>query len=169
MTMHHVLLAALLAASNPAAPAQAPQTAAEAAMKAYWDRLPNQLRTSESARERALGARFKAPEDPVGTGKALREAAQAAPTDALVQMIWATVGDRWSGCAAIESCPEQSLAWSRVEPDNGLAWVPVFEAMGKKGDARSIDADIARMAAARYYDDHYIDYWMAWRKAISTG
>jgi hypothetical protein len=169
MTLHTLLFAAMLAANTPAAaPADDAPTAAEAAGLAYWKSLHKELATSTSPRERAMAARPMAFEDPVAGGKVLRAAAQAAPADALVQMLWATVGTAWSGCDAASPCPEQTLAWARVEPDNGFAWLPAFEAAGKERNAEAIDADIARIAKTGRYDDHFIEFWLAYRRAIAA-
>jgi len=152
---------------------QAPETAAtptpaEIAGKAYYDQLSTQMRTSASARERALFARISF-DDPKAGGKALREAAQAAPTDPLVQFLWSTIGSgEWSGCDAASPCPEQAMAWARAEPSNGLAWLPPFNDLYKSGDEKAIDEAIAQMARAQAYDDHVIDAWQAYRKAIAA-
>jgi hypothetical protein len=142
MTTNHLVLAALLAANNPATPAEEP--------------------------ERAFSARPIASVDPVAGGKLLRDAARAAPADALVQMLWSTVGNEWSGCDAASPCPEQVMAWARAEPDNGFAWLPAFDAAGKDREAAAIDADIARIAKATRYDDHFIDFWLSYRRAIAA-
>jgi hypothetical protein len=142
-------------------------TEAERAGKAYADALAQQLRTSTSARERALSARMY-PEDPVGGGKVLREAARAAPTDPLVQFMWATIGKTFSGCDAVSPCPEQTMAWARVEPGNALAWLPPFEALAGSGDEQGIDEAIRRMAHAGSYDDHFVDAWLAFRQAVAA-
>jgi hypothetical protein len=167
MSMNALVLLALLATQTPEE-AAAPPTPAELAAKAWSDNLALQLRTSSSARERALSARMSV-DDPKQAGKVLREAAQAASTDPLVQFLWSSMGPgEWSGCDAASPCPEQSLAWAHIEPDNGLAWLPPFEALYKAGDEKSIDEAIAQMARANRYDDHLVETWLALRKAISA-
>jgi hypothetical protein len=171
MTMNHLvlaaLLAALLAANNSATPAEEPMSAEQVADLAYFKSLHEHLAASSSPRERALAARPIAFEDPVAGGKLLRDAARAAPGDALVQRLWSTVGRQWSGCSAASPCPEQLMAWARAEPDNGFAWLPAFEAAGKDRVGAAIDADIARIAKAGRYDDHFIEFWFAYRRAIA--
>jgi hypothetical protein len=168
MSMHNLLFAALLATTTPATPPpDGPDPVLEAAGKAYWQSLQSTLRGSASPRDRALSAFAGATwEDPASTGKILREAAQSAPSDALVQMMWTTVGPKWGGCDQAAPCPEQSLAWAHAEPDNGFAWLPAFDEIARRGDDKAIDGEIGNMAAARYYDDHFVDFWLAYRKAI---
>jgi hypothetical protein len=60
------------------------------------------------------------------------------------------------------------MAWARAEPDNGFAWLPAFDAAGKDREAAAIDADIARIAKATRYDDHFIDFWLSYRRAIAA-
>jgi len=167
MTIQTLVLAALLATNNPATPAEETISAEQAAGLAYFKSLHEHLAASSSPRERALSARPIASVDPVAAGKLLRDASRAAPADGLVQMLWSTVGKEWSGCDAASPCPEQVLAWANAEPDNGFAWLPAFEAAGKDRDAPAIDADIARIANAGRYDDHFIDFWISYRRAIA--
>lgn len=167
MSLNALALFALLATQAPDE-AAAPPTPGDLAAKAYSEHLALQLRTSSSARERALSARMSY-ENPKQAGKVLREAAQAAPTDPLVQFLWSSMGPgEWSGCDAASPCPEQSVAWAHLEPDNGLAWLPPFEALYKAGDEHAIDEAIAQMARANRYDDHLVDTWQAMRDAISA-
>jgi hypothetical protein len=115
-----------------------------------------------------LSARISV-DDPKGGGKALRGAAQAASTDPIVQFLWSTIGSgEYSGCDAASPCPEQAMAWARVEPDNGLAWLPPLSELSKSGDERAIDEAISEMAHAKVYDDHFVDTWLAFRKAIAA-
>src|SRR5205085_4744441 len=103
--------------------------------------LQAQVRASGTARERAMFLRSTE-----GDTSAVREAAEAAPADPLVQMAASTFGvDR--------------LAWSRVEPGNGLAWVPALA-----DDEATIDGGIARVANAGELDDHFVDAWLAYRE-----
>jgi hypothetical protein len=167
MSMNSLALLALLATASPDDAPSAPPSAADLASKAYSENLGKQLRASTSPRERALGARMYF-DDPTSAGKVLREAAKAAPNDVLVQLQWSTIGSAWSGCDAASPCPEQAMAWARVEPDNGLAWLPAFEALYRSGDERAIDAAIAHMAGAGSFDDHFVDAWLAFRGAIAA-
>ena len=168
MTLKTFALVALLATQAPTTSEEAPDTAAEAAGKAYFNSLQASMRNSGSARERALAARMALVQDPKGTGKALRAAAESAPGDGLVQMLWSGMGQPWNGCDTSSPCPEQALAWSRAEPGNGLAWLPAFQATYKSGNEQAIDAAIARIADAEVYDDHVIDAWSAYRTAIAA-
>jgi hypothetical protein len=161
----NLVVSAMLATAAPAGVGPDAPTEADRAGKAYADSLAQQLRTSTSARERALSARMYF-DDPAGGGKVLREAARAAPTDPLVQFLWATIGHTFNGCDAASPCPEQTMAWARVEPGNGLAWLPPFEALARAGDEQAIDEAIHRMAHAGGYDDHFVDAWLALRGAI---
>lgn len=170
MNMRHLVFAALLVANMPSAsasaedpPASAAEVAEEAAGRAYLASLHGQLAASKSPRERALATRLHLAEDRSGDARVLRAAAQAAPEDPLVQMLWSG-----SDCEADASCPEQKLAWARLEPDNGFAWMPDFEGRGEHADARAIDADIARIAAAPRFDDHLVDFWLAYRRIYAA-
>ena len=40
--------------------------------------------------------------------------------------------------------------------------------MARNADDQAIDAGIAKIAAARYYDDRFVDFWLAYRKAIAA-
>jgi hypothetical protein len=157
MAIKVLALAALLATQVPAESAEAPETAAEAASKAYWASLQAGMAASRSPRERAFAAQGTFL-DRADDG-ALRSAAQSAPGDALVQMLWSTSGDG-SG--------ERARAWEIVEPGNGFAVMTTFRAEARSADDRTIDAGIARIAAAEGYDDHLVDYWRAYRRAIAA-
>jgi hypothetical protein len=150
-----VLTTLLLLASLATAPGDdegVAETAAERAGRAYTNGLLAAIRANGSPRERALFARLdlEASTDPM---TALRTAAQAAPADALVQMTWSTLGG-------------DASAWSRVEPENGLSWIPLVEGLPR--DGKQTDAAIARIAEAPGYDDHFAETWLAFRHAIAA-
>jgi hypothetical protein len=169
MSLHHLILAALLVATTPKEAAPEARTAVESAGEAYWNSFQSQMRESPSPRERAMLARFNPLDDPAAMGRAMHAAAQAAPTDPLVQMLWSSVGERWSGCPASSPCPEQAMAWARVEPENGLAWVNAFVAVESKTmDDKQVDAAIAGIAGKTRYDDHLIDFWLSYRNALAA-
>lgn len=145
-----LLLAAL--ATAPGDTDAAAETAAEAAGRAYTDSLLADVRANGSPRERALFARIGEDSSTI-LEATLRTAAQSAPADGLVQMLWSTQGG-------------DALAWSRAEPANGLAWLPLLESMPR--DGKETDAAIARIAEASHYDDHFADAWLAVRIAIAA-
>lgn len=89
----------------------------------------------------------------------LRNAAAAAPDDALVQWVAMTaMPGAGGGCAAPQTLPANLDAVLRLESDNGLAWLPVLGQAWQSKDALAIDSVLARMAAATRYDDHSIEY-----------
>ena len=163
------MLAALLATHVPTEEPPVPPTAIDAQAEAYSNALYARMSKSDSPRERALVARVLVLQDkPRGT-RLLLEAAQAAPADGLVQMLWTAIGPEWSGCPERTPCPEQPLAWARAEPDNGLALASAFESNeGKSGDDKLIDVAISRIAKSKYYDDHTIDAWNVFRAAYAA-
>lgn len=149
MALTTFVLLALLA-SVPGDADEAADTAADAAGRAYMNSLFADIRASGSPRERAL---FAHADPSIDSKAALRAAAQAAPADPVVQMLWSTQdGD--------------ALAWPRVEPANGLAWLPLVKALPR--DGKETDAAIARIAEAADYDDHFVDAWLAVRHAIAA-
>ncbi|WP_386068526.1 hypothetical protein ACFJIW_01805 [Tahibacter sp. UC22_41] len=89
----------------------------------------------------------------------LRNAAAAAPDDALVQWVAMTaMPGAGGGCAAPQTLPANLDAVLRLESDNGLAWLPVLGQAWQSKDALAIDSVLVRMAAATRYDDHSIEY-----------
>ncbi|MCQ4165936.1 hypothetical protein [Tahibacter harae] len=105
------------------------------------------------------------PLDPAYSGKVraelLRNAAAAAPDDALVQWVAMTAmpGDGGKvGCAAPAGLPANIDNVLRLESDNGLAWLPVLSHAYQNDDALGMDAALARMAAAERFDDHVDDF-----------
>lgn len=95
-------------------------------------------------------------------GVLLRKAAEAAPDDRLVQALWAAAPEQGSGCEQRKPCPERAMAFARLEPDNGAAWMPVLEQAWRAKDSRAVDAALARMAVASRYDDLFVEATVAW-------
>jgi hypothetical protein len=50
----------------------------------------------------------------------------------------------------------------RLQPDNGSAWVPVFNAAWKANDSAAAESALARMALARHFDEQYATVFKAW-------
>jgi hypothetical protein len=179
MIVLHLVIAAVLAAQTPPVdvPAEPVETEAElqaaARGRAYSVALGKVLSTSASPRERALGTRFylDSPTDAntAAGARALREAAAAAPSDVLVQAMWATASEAESGCDAASPCPERLLAQARAEPGNGLAWLPAFGGLDSKASEAEIESLLAKLAFADHYNDHFADYVGAWARAIASG
>jgi hypothetical protein len=151
MVLTTLLLLASLATA-PGADEGVAETAAERAGRAYTRGLLADIRASGSPRERALFARVD-PDASADAMTTLRAAALAAPADAVVQMFMSGIGG-------------DASAWSRVEPDNGLAWIPLMEGLPR--DGKDTDAAIARIAEAPGYDDHFVETWLAFRNAIAA-
>lgn len=172
--MIELMLAAMLAVQSPAEAAQ--EQAEEAAARVNIEkvkRIATSLREAPSARERALGAtmplalteqeRFV---DDARSGEILRQAAEQARGDPLVQMLWALAPDKASGCDERNPCPGRRDALARLEPDNGFAWTPALKDAVKSGDAGAVDAALARIAEATRYDDYFVQGWQAWMAAL---
>lgn len=153
MSLGYLLVAATLAASPPSTETESP---GQAAARSYQETLVARLRASESPRERAIAERFAVQD----SGPALQKAAADAPGDVLVQMLWSIRTGKRSDA--------QAMAWALAEPGNGLAWASEFEAHAANADAATVDEAIARLAAAQTWDDHLVDAWDAYRRAIAT-
>jgi hypothetical protein len=125
------------------------------------------LRSSTRPRDWALAA--SATPDPsrtIGAATAhfdgdLFRAAQAAPSDTLVQWLAANYGDT--------STPENASrraaaidALTRLEPDNGAAWMQALAAAAERSDDTAVDDALARMAEGPRFDDHFVDVVHAW-------
>ena len=149
MTLATFALVALLAANSPHGGHEASDAAVDASEDSWVKALLAEMRTTGSPRERALFAWTGA--DEVAADEALRAAAQSAPADVLVQMFRSSNGG-------------DPQAWSRLEPSNGLAWIPLLEEL--PGDGEETDAAIARIASATDYDDHFTEAWLAYDRAI---
>ncbi len=147
-----------------ASPPTASQQADQAAYQAYMRDLLHTLRSSTSPRSRALASQLlmvvpaadgsdPASAEQATSGALLRQAAQAAPDDALVQSLWANVDPRLSGCDDKNPCPQRADALAKVQPDNAVAWIPVLDAAYQRKDAAGVDAALTNMAQAHVYDD----------------
>jgi hypothetical protein len=160
--MLSIVLVSLLAASNPAA------TVVPDEDVAYFEeaqRFARSLRASSSPRDRAFGAMLGVEDGSDGSpvnGRTLREAAQAAPADVLVQAMWAMRSSKADACDASSPCPDRRFAQARLEPDNGLAWIMGLNDLDPVKDAKEYDALLAKVVAAGYLDDHYTDFVQAW-------
>jgi hypothetical protein len=99
-------------------------------------------------------------------GALLRKAAEAAPTDRLVQWIWAIAPVELSGCTAASPCRNRGSALAKLEPDNGAAWVPAVADAARFHDASRTDDALVHMAAATRYDEAFRDAKSAWLDAF---
>ena len=134
------------------------------ALAAQLDRL---LAMSRSPRDQALrwdvgrwapGTGTGAP-----TGRAsLHDAAAHAPSDRLVQWLWARASPAESGCPGARACPGRAQALAKLEPGNGAAWMPVLEQAWDAEDDAAIEAALSRMAQAASFDDLFAEYAGAW-------
>jgi len=92
----------------------------------------------------------------------LHDAAAHAPSDRLVQWLWARASPAESGCLGARACPGRAQALANLEPGNGAAWMPVLEQAWDDEDDAAIDAALSRMAQAKNFDDLFADYAGAW-------
>jgi hypothetical protein len=153
------------------------QQANLAAVARYQHGLEESLRASASPRDWALSAtvmhsdeRSDGPDGPLPSdasrGALLRKAAEAAPTDRLVQWLWAIAPAELSGCNAASPCVNRGNALAKLEPDNGAAWVPAIADAAQFRDAARMDDALAHMAAATRYDEAFRDARSAWLDAF---
>lgn len=147
---------------------EARAAAAEAAQRQLWETIARE----GTPRDRALVARLPWPGDSyvaghtVRTGRLLREAAMQAPADELVQWLWASAPDEWSGCDARHPCPERSMALARLTPDNALAWGPVLDHASAEHDRAALSDALDRMAASSRFQDPFPLVVDAWRDLL---
>jgi hypothetical protein len=172
------------AAARPQAdrPTDAPLAITPAEQRELKEALPRYLRSLEAGmrsskfpRDRALSTQvmqFDAPfympamgTDPT-RGELLRNAAEAAPRDHLVQWIWANASAGASGCTHANPCPDRGRALAKLEPDNGAAWIPAVAFAFQDHDEGGTDEALARMAAAKGYDDKAHELEEAWDEII---
>jgi hypothetical protein len=175
MSLSSLVLSALLATASPAtATATATEIAPSPGESAFPGQLWNSLRSSGSPRERALSIFVGNPDwqsaSEAGVraaeGLRLREAADAAPTDPIVQLMWASAAEDRSGCDAAHPCAGRRLAFARLQPDNGAAWMPALNEAEQAGDAARVDDALAKMAKAQRFDDLYVEAWQAWKDIV---
>lgn len=141
----------------------------------FWHSLLPMLRASKNARDRALSTQTDAlsyelrddDTSALGSRKVLaallRGAAKAAPDDALVQWLWASALEDDSGCDARDPCPLRAHALLRLQPDNGLAWVPVFNEAWSSKDIATAASVLAKIAASKRFDEQNgaaLNAWM---------
>jgi hypothetical protein len=150
------------------------QRANLAAVARYQNGFEESLRASASPRDWALSATVMhsdeqsdgpSPAD-ASRGALLRKAAEAAPTDPLVQWLWAIAPAEISGCTAASPCMNRGNALAKLEPDNGAAWVPAVADAVRFHDAQRTDDALAHMAAATRYDEVFRDSKSAWLDAF---
>lgn len=113
------------------------------------------LTASPKARDQALAATslFDGSVD----GPALKRAAAQAPADALAQWLAAVHLDREDAATR-----DAAVRLTRLEPDNGAAWMLVY----LQGD-RDAESALVRAADAARFDDHYMDLLHAWLDAYA--
>jgi hypothetical protein len=157
-------------------PPQTPeQKAAAAAYQNYLRALVRSLSVSADARDRALAAtqmlwlvddalndRESTADDRATRGAMLRDAAEKAPDDALVQWFWANASPEDSGCTASKPCPHRAEAIARLQPDNGSAWLPVFNAAWKANDIPAAESVLVQIARANHFDEQFGAAVKAW-------
>jgi len=181
MSLLHIVLVSLLAASHPAPPpppavvandaGQAPEMAPS--QRVYLARLRETLRSSPSARDRALGSQFFGvgpfdEKEQLLRGRELRAAAQAAPTDRLVQYLWTMNAGPMSGCDERAPCPERRLAATRAEPDNGMAWLSAANLGKEERASPKVDVLLARAADSERFDTHFVDLVRSWSQVYKA-
>jgi hypothetical protein len=181
MSLLQIALATMLAAQDPTATdaAEAAEIEAGAELeisaerRAYARSLGESLLASASPRERALGI-VALDWDSVHRStlarraRMLRAAAEAAPSDALVQGIWANIDSSESGCGARSPCLERQFAQARLEPENGLAWLPGFAGMDAEASDAEVESLLEKVASAERIDDHFIDGIRAWTEILAS-
>jgi hypothetical protein len=169
MRLLQFALASLLAASLPVRSAELVRSEDFAGMAIYNARLLETLRQSPSPRERALASMFfgAGSDDEAALaarGRELRAAAAAAPTDALVQYLWTMYSGAMSGCSVADPCPEQRFAASRVEPDNGVAWLAAMNVEPQQRGSAEVDQLIERAAGSERFETHFVEAMGAWSR-----
>src|SRR6185436_18202908 len=84
-----------------------------------------------------------------------------------VQMLWANSNEQWSGCNSRSPCTDRSFAQAKLEPGNGMAWLPVLGELERVKDAAGFDEVLEKIAAADRFDDHYVDFVEAYIEVFS--
>lgn len=149
------------------------QKAAQDAYQTCLRSLVQSLGASASARDRALGTQMyfiidyfdshqPTLEDRAAHGAMLRSAAEAAPDDALVQWLWANANPDDSGCSASHPCPNRAEAIARLQPGNGSAWLPLFNASWKAKDIPAAESALRQMSLANRYEEQIGLELIAW-------
>lgn len=152
------------ALSAPAAPGH--DTPVAQGPSDYRHQLARDLQKSAAPRDWVLGAQLL--ETHPATGANLRErlailrrAARAATDDRLVQTLWASASVD-ARCRGRGPCGDRQ-ALVRIDPGNGVSWVPVIAGDWKAGGGRGADAGLARLAASGRYNEHLGEAIAAWR------
>lgn len=92
----------------------------------------------------------------------LHQAAQRAPDDTWVQWVTAI------NAPPADPLSEAALALQRLEPDNGAVWLFPLQAAALADDSKGVTEALARMGAARKFDDHYSASLSEWLKVFRT-
>ncbi len=126
---------------------------------AYATATASALAKSASPRDWALASQLLGFRDnplmqPDASAALLRKAAQAAPTDPLVQWMWADAYRAGETCGTPAQCQDRSMALVRLEPDNAAGWLAVFDHAADPKDAALEEQALARMAALTHFDEH---------------
>jgi hypothetical protein len=149
------------------------EKAAQVAGQSYMLSLALSLSNSASPRDRAMATevwgivdvwdhRATASADRLRRGAILRAAAEAAPDDALVQWMWVHASPEDSGCNATRPCPHRLEAVALLQPDNGSAWVPLFNAAWMAKDVPAAESTLADMARSTNFDEQSGTALKAW-------
>lgn len=155
------------AATGAATTADAADAAMQAKAGALAAQLDGLLAPSRSPRDQALRWDFDRLQLHSGQGSSnprasLRDAAAAAPSDRLVQWLWANATPAESGCVGPRDCPARARALATLEPGNAAAWLPVLEQAWDAEDDAAIDAALSRMAQSQSFNDLFVEYAGAW-------
>ena len=165
-----LLLAAALATATADAAPEAPDHRQQLARQ-YWTGLADRIVRDGTPRDRALLSQFPyhGADGLTGSareGRQLRIASERAPTDELVQWLWASASPAASGCSASDPCPDRAMASARLTPDNARAWLPVLEAAQAAGDREATSAVLGRMASASHFSEPFAPVVDAWRDLL---
>lgn len=139
----------------------APEPALAVGLSDFRHELARTLAKGTAPRDWALAAQLLETRPPSGAKlrerlQLLRRAAAAAPTDRIVQALWA------NACSGRRMCGDRR-ALIRIDPGNGVAWVPLVGAAWHTGDLRRFDAGLERLAASGRFNEHFGEAIGAWR------
>ena len=90
----------------------------------------------------------------------LHQAAQRAPDDAWIQWVTAV------NTPPTDSMSEAAMALQRLEPDNGAVWWFQLQVASLTNDSNGVTEALARMGAARKFDDHFVATVSEWLKVF---
>lgn len=165
--MRHALYA-VFAGAIACAPAFAADTP-PADPLGYRQDLATRLQKGDSPRDWALGAQLLETRPASGANlrqrlAILQKAARAAPGDRMVQALWADIA-LGGHCPARLACGNPA-ALTRLDPDNGVAWIPVVDRAWHMGNPRVTNEAIARLARSSRYNEHLGEAIAAWRDVL---